>query len=285
VGDGVKAAAAVLGWNVKVIPNDYTPAGYTEAWKQIAQDPGDGVINASAALPYSAVKQQVDEANVPIVGSTSPDPVGGKLLAVVSSEKDIHLQGEVEANWVIQDAKEPVKSVYVYDPQISALRSAWPGYQDAMKKNCPACEVESLEVQAAQIGPALAQQVVSYLQANPDVKYVAFGLGDLAIGVPAALKASGLQDQVKLTTRAAGPSNFEDVESGGMSAAFTAELYEAGWRTVDLMARTFTDTPIDDPYPLGVIRMITKDNLPSDITVPYSLPDYEAVFKTAWGVS
>ena len=280
---GVKDAAAKLGWSVTVIPNDSTPPGYQAAWDQIAQNPGNAVVNTSPILPYSAVSAQTETANVPIVSSTSPDPVGGDLIAVVASEQDIETQGAVEGYWVVADAGAPVKSVYVYDPSIPALASALPGYQDAVQKNCSACSVDVLEVSAAQIGPALAQQVVSYLQSNPDTKYVAFGLGDLATGVPAAIKASGVQG-VKLTTRAATPTNLADVENGGMEVAFTAELFESGWRAVDKLARGLSGDEIGDEYPIGIIRQIGKDNLPSDISVSYSVPDFQAPFEAAWGL-
>lgn len=284
VGKGVQAAADSLGWSVRVIANDATPAGYQQAWKQIAQDPADGVVNAGPVLPYSAIAAEMEQAGVPVVSSTSPDPVGGLLEAVVASSDDIRVQGAVQGDWVVQDAGEPVRSVYVYDPSIPALASAWPGYQEAVAKNCSACTTEALEVSAAQIGPALAQQVVSYLQANPDVRYVSFGLGDLATGVSAAIKASGLQDQVSLTVRAATPANFEDVKNGGIAAGFTGELYESGWRAVDLLARIFAGDEIADPYPVGLTRLFTPEDLPEDISVSYSIPGYQDAFEEAWSV-
>lgn len=284
VGKGVEAAAEVLGWRVRVIANDATPAGYQQAWKQIAQDPADGVVNAGPVLPYSAIAAAMEKAGVPVVSSTSPDPIGGLLQAVVASSDEIRFQGEVQGNWVIQDAGEPVRSVYVYDPSIPALASAWPGYEEAIQKNCPACSTEVLEVSAAQIGPALAQQVVSYLQANPDVEYVSFGLGDLATGVPAAIKTSGLEDQVSLTVRAATPANFEDVKNGGIAAGFTSELYESGWRAVDLLARIFAGDELEDPYPVGLTRLFTPEKLPEDTFVSYSIPGYQDAFEEAWSV-
>ncbi|MEV5409671.1 substrate-binding domain-containing protein [Thermopolyspora sp. NPDC052614] len=285
VGRGVEEAAKTLGWSVRIVQNNATPIGYKNAWDQVAQNPGDGVINAGPVLPYSAVESQMATAGVPVISSTSPSPVGGYLKAVIASTDDVRRQGEAVGHWVVQDAGAPVTSVFIHDPSIPALASALPGYRDAVKKNCPACDVVDLKVSAAQIGPALAQQVVSYLQSNPDVKYAAFGLGDLATGVPAAIKAAGLSDQVKVTTRAATPANLEDVKNGGMAVAFTGELYESGWRAVDKLARVLSGAPIGDTYPLGLVRAITKDNLPSDLTVPYSIPGYEASFKKAWNVS
>jgi ribose transport system substrate-binding protein len=285
VGRGISAAAKVLGWSVREVPNNGTPAGYRESWQQIAQTPGDGVVVGYPVLPYPDVEKEMDRAGVPVVSSTSPSPVGGHLIAVVAGSKGKEIEGATMANWVIQDASKPVKSVFVYDPAITSLASALPGYRDAMKKNCPSCKVEVLEVSVQKIGPALAQQVVSYLQSNPDVKYVAFGLGDLATGAPAAIKAAGLSGQVRVVVRAVSPANLVDIRNGGITAGVTSELYEAGWRAVDLLARKLSGSDLGDVYPMGLNRLITKANLPNDITVPYSVPGYQDSFKKAWGVS
>jgi ribose transport system substrate-binding protein len=286
VGVGVKSAAAALGWQVRTIAMNGTPAGYLSAWEQIAQNPGDGVVNTDPVLPYTSasITKLMNKANVPVTSSTSPDPVGGHLIAVTSGTAAVTQDGKDEANWVIGNAGKPVKSVFVYDPSLISIASAEPGYVNTMKANCSACSVSILKVSVAQIGPALAQQVVSYLQSNPDVKYVAFGLGDLATGVPAAIKAAGISG-VTVLTRAVTPPNLQDIKNGEMAAAFTDEVYEGGWRDVDFLARSLAGVPLGNTNPLGISRLITSANLPSDITVPYSLPNYQAGFKTAWGLS
>ncbi len=286
VGVGVKAAAAALGWQVRTIAMNGTPAGYLAAWEQVAQNPGNGVVNTDPVLPYTSasIAKLMNKANVPVTSSTSPNPVGGHLIAVTSGTQAITQDGQDEANWVISNAGKPTKSVFVYDPSIISIASAMPGYMNTMKANCPACSASILKVSAAQIGPALAQQVVSYLQANPDVKYVAFGLGDLATGVPAAIKSAGING-VTVLTRAVTPPNLQDIKSGTMTAAFTDEVYEGGWRDVDFLARSLAHAPLGNTYPLGISRLITSANLPPNITVPYSLPGYQAGFKTAWGLS
>jgi ribose transport system substrate-binding protein len=286
VGVGVKDAAAALGWQVRTIAMNGTPAGYLAAWEQVAQNPGNGVVNTDPVLPYTSasISKLMNKANVPVTSSTSPNPVGGHLIAVTSGTQAITQDGQDEANWVITNADKPVKSVFVYDPSIISIASAMPGYVNTMKANCSACSVSILKVSAAQIGPALAQQVVSYLQANPDVKYVAFGLGDLATGVPAAMKAAGISG-VTVLTRAVTPPNLQDIKNGQMAAAFTDEVYEGGWRDVDFLVRFLAHVPLGNTYPLGISRLITSADLPSNITVPYTLPNYEAGFKTAWGLS
>lgn len=284
VGEGVKEAATVLGWRVRTIPNNLTPAGYKQAWQQIAQNPGDGVMTTAPILPDSAVSGLIDKANAPYVAVTSPSGPEGKKVAVIASREAVKRDGELEANWVIQDAGKPVKSLFVYDPTIAGITSAWDGYQAAMAKNCPKCSFDLLKISSAKVGPALAQEVVSELQRKPDVGYVVFGLGDFATGVPAAIKAAGLSDKAKLVVRGATPPNLTDVKGGGIAAAFTAEIYESGWRAVDKLVRALADKPIDDPMPFGKSRLLTKENLPADISKSFTISGYQDGFEKAWGV-
>jgi ABC-type sugar transport system substrate-binding protein len=285
VGDGVKAAAAALGWRVRNVPNNLTPSGYKQAWRQIVQNPGNAVVNSSSVLPDAAIESLMKQAGVPSVSVTSPSDPGHHTIAIIDSRPAVQRQGAAEGNWVIQDAGKPVKAVFVYDPSIQSIATAWDGFRLALAKNCPKCSADTLKVSAAKVGPALAQQIVSYLQRNPDAKYVAFGLGDLATGVPAALRAAGLADKVKVVVRAATPPNLQDVKSGGIAAAFTDEVYEAGWRAVDVLVRHMAGKPVGQLTPVGKVRLITKDNLPSDISEPYAIPGYQKGFEKAWGLS
>jgi ABC-type sugar transport system substrate-binding protein len=284
VGQGVEQATKALGWRFRNVASNATPSGYKQAWQQIAQDPGHGVVDV-AILPDSAVASSIKQANVPVVAVTSPSAPGPGTLAVIDSREAVQRQGAAEASWVVQDAGKPVKSVFVYDPSLQAIATAWDGYRSQAAKVCSECGVDVLKVSAAKIGPALAQDVVSYLQRNPDVGYVVFGLGDLATGVPAAIRSAGLSDKVKVVVRAATPPNLQEVKSGGIAAAFTDEAYEAGWRAVDKVLRAMTGKPLGETTPVGKVRLLTKDNLPSDISKPYVIPGYEDSFKQAWGLS
>jgi ribose transport system substrate-binding protein len=283
VGVGVKQATDALGWQFRNVQSNSTPSGYKQSWQQIAQNPGDGVV-AVALLPDSAVASSIEKANVPIAAVTSPSSPGPGVLAVIDSRDAIQRQGEAEGAWVVQDAGKPVKTVFVYDPSLQAIATAYDGYRASLTKLCPECSLDVLKVSVAKIGPALAQEVVSYLQRNPDVGYVVFGLGDLATGVPGALRGAGLSDKVKVVVRAATPPNLQDVQSGAIAAAFTDEAYEAGWRAVDVVLRAMVDKPLGEKTPLGKVRLLTKDNLPADISKPYTIPGYQDGFKQAWGL-
>jgi ribose transport system substrate-binding protein len=286
VSQGVVQAAAALGWHTREIALTDTPANYKESWQQIVQNPGSGIAYLPI-LPDATITpdlSQMKKAGVPVVAITDPNnPIPG-VSAVIDSPSNLARQGEAEADWVIQDAGKPVKTVFVYDPSFVSIAAAYNGYHQGLTKYCPKCSATVLKVNAAQIGPALAQQVVSYLQSNPDVGYVVFGLGDYATGVPAALRSAGIANQVKVVVRGATTTNLADLKSGGIAAAFTDETYEAGWRAVDAILRAMVKKPFN-PTPPGKIYLLTHSNVPSNISVPYTTPGYQEDFKRAWGLS
>ncbi len=284
VGTAMQQATKILGWHYRSIPMNGTPQGYLQAWQQVAQSPGDGVVDFDNVTPDSSVASYAQKAKVPVVPVADTSPPSGLFKTPVVSSADIKLEGEEEANWIIQDAGKPVKSVFIYDPSVTEIASAYPGYLAAMHQNCSACSVGLLKVSALKIGPALAQQVVSYLQANPDVKYAAFGLGDLATGVPAAIKAAGLQNQVKLVTRAASPSNLEDVTSGGFAAAFTSEIYENAYWALNTLLRDMDGKSLAPNIP-GHAYLFTPSHPDQNDTQVFTVPGYVDQFKRAWGLS
>ena len=229
-------------------------------------------------------REDIKKANVPVVPIVDNSPPSGLVKAVIASSANVKEEGAAEGNWVVQDAGKPVNAVFVYDPSVTSIASAYPGFLSAVQKNCSACTVGVLKVSVLQIGPTLAQQVVSYLQANPNVSYVAFGLGDFATGVPAAIKAAGLENQVKLVTRAVTPTNYPDIQSGGIAAGFTSEIYETSFWALNTILRVLDHKSIR-PYVHENIYLFTPRHLPANLSVPYSIPGYVSQFKKAWGVS
>jgi ribose transport system substrate-binding protein len=124
--------------------------------------------------------------------------------------------------------------------------------------------------------------VVSYLQAHPSTNYLVLGSGDAIAGVPQALSAAGLSGRVKIATRGSTTTNIKDVAAGTEALAVTDETVETGWRIVDAFARHFLGDPITNPTPIGTIHAITKGNLPADVNVAFTVPNYQSFFLKAW---
>ena len=81
VGVGVQQAAAALGWHYSNVNENLTPSGYLAAWQQIEQNPGAGVVSATAIVPDSASSMKAARTSTPpsscsaAVSTARPTPI------------------------------------------------------------------------------------------------------------------------------------------------------------------------------------------------------------------
>ena len=286
VGQGVKAAADTLGWKYEEVNQGLTPDKVQAAWNGLARNPGDAIL-AAGVLPNSAVRPQLEKikaAGVPYVGVTQIDPPDELMDAAVSAPNQIERDGEALANWVLADSKgEPSEMIVVYDPSLTSVLPSVPAFKKTMKSLCSGCKVADLKISAADAGTKVPARVVNELRTRPKAKYVVFNLGDLAAGVPSAVRRASLPSGPKVITRADTTTTMADIEDGGIAAGLTIETPEGGWRGVDLILRQMNGEELYSKTPIGGMTFLTKDNLPDDISKPYTIPDYEKVFSSAWG--
>ena len=87
---------------------------------------------------------------------------------------------------------------------------------------CPGCEYNQLDIGLANLNGA-PDQVVSFLRAHPDTKYIIQSTDSVFLGVPVALKAAGLND-IKIfgegPTTAVQANIASGVQAGTMAFAF-----------------------------------------------------------------
>lgn len=286
--DGAQEAAERLGWTVSTLQTNSTPEGYTSAMNQVAADPPDALAYISA-LPDSSVAKQLDKlraAGTKIVAiSPLGDPLAdeGPIQGVVFGQKDARFTGTLMAQSILADADGPVGSVFVWDP---SFEGSWgpikAGFEATMKS--AGAKPGILEVSNANIGKTVPSQIVSYLQANPKTAYVALAVVDYNAGLDAALQAAGLQDRVKVISRAADATALEAIQAGKQWASIALELGAAGYRVVDQLVRLMAGVPLDDRAdPIGWQQIYTKDNV-SDPSAQIEPPQYAQAYLDAWHV-
>jgi ribose transport system substrate-binding protein len=286
VGEGIKGAAETLGWTFKEVNQGLTPDTVQAAWNGLVQDPGDAVL-AAGVLPNSAIKKQLEQLKadgVPYVGVTQIDPPNELMEAAVSAPNQMKRDGEALASWVVTDAGgEPSETILVYDPSLTPVLPSVPAFEETMEELCPECTITDLKISASDAGTKVPEEVVNELRTHPDAKYVVFNLGDLAAGVPAAVRRADLPSEPKIVTRAATTTTMADIKNGGVAAGLTIETPEGGWRGVDLILRLMNGEKLYSKTPIGGMTFLTEENLPEDISVPYTIPGFEEVFEKAWG--
>jgi hypothetical protein len=281
-----QAAAKRLGWTVRVYNGGDTPASYTSAMNDAVQNPGDAVLGIGI-LPNSAIAGQLaalKAKHVPWVAVASASPVGDDMIANFSSAPEIAESGKVMADWIIADSQGKANVAYFWDPALTQHKPAKDAFTAEMSTLCPACTVSVQTTSfSTGVGTSDPGQIVSYLQRNPSTNYIVIGVGDATAGVPQALAAAGLAGKVKIVTRLADTVNFKDIAAGTEAMGVTEETYEIGWRMIDATARYFLGDPMTCcTTPIGTVHVITKADLPSDLSVPYTVPDYQQYFLKAW---
>lgn len=286
VEEGTEQASDALDWSVRSVNQGLAPDTVQSAWDGIARDPGEG-ISATSLLPNEAISQQLDKikaAGVPYVGSAVGKPVDQWMEGEVAAPNQMESDGWLLADWVLVDSGgEPGEIVYLWDPAVAALVPAHDGFHARIDELCPDCEVTDLKVSTTDIGTKIPKEVVNALRTN-DAAYLVFNLGDYSAGVPQAMKAANLSSTPTLLARAASTTNMEQIKNGEMATALTAETVEAGWRAADLVARLLNGEELyEEGMPIGGRTFLTEENLPEDISVPFTVPGFEKTFEEAWG--
>lgn len=284
----LEAASAKIGWTVRVTQGGLTPDTQASAWNSVAQNPGDAVV-AVPTVPNAALSEQLkilQSKNVPVVEFGGPSSPTAPVIGQFNNPNQSQAQGQIWADWITADSNADAKIVYYTDPSFESLHPYGAGLNSELKSACPKCSVDQQSTSfSTGIGTSIPTQVVSYLQRNPDVKYVIINVGDAAVGVAQALASAGLSKQVKIVTGAAGPPNVKAIKDGSQAMAVVGERFELGWRAIDLIIRHLQGVQIVESEPVVSLHVITRDNLPQNVDVPYSVPGYQDSFLKAWGVT
>jgi hypothetical protein len=282
-----KEAAEELGWKVTTIEGALTPQAYQTTMSQVATNPGE-MVAISPVLPNSFIKEQLDELKakeIPIVqmapAGDNPSPKG-PVLAAVTGPPQFAKSGQLMGDAVVNDKKGAAKTVFIWD---KALAGFWQPTLDEFKKVVEGAggSVEVLEVSQEQIGKSIPTAVVSYVQAHPEVEYLAFALSDLATGVPQSLAASGLNEQVKILSRAPQATNIENIANGTEWLTVAEENVSAGYRSIDQLARILQGVELGElENPAGWHQIIDAENAGNyteGVPTPKGFPE---VFQEAW---
>jgi ribose transport system substrate-binding protein len=287
--DAAANAARKIGWKVRNYVNPLTPEGYVALWNSLLQTPPDAIAYVGV-LPNSIIAKQLERVQrlkIPAVGiapaGDKPDP-SGPMKAAYASAPQFRLSGQLMGNAVVADAGSGPKTVFVWDKNIGLT---WGPIKDGFTQVVTGAggSVDVLNVPNTEIGKSAPAQIVSYVQAHPDVKYVALALNDYAIGLAQALAAANLAAKVKVVSRAPQAANLKDVRTGGQFATVGEENDAGGWRAIDGLIRLMVGADMSCcTEPTGWHQLLTKSNVTETSTPPVT-PGSPDAFLKAWGIS
>jgi ribose transport system substrate-binding protein len=272
-----------------VLDGGLTPEKYVAAADQaLAMNP-DYII-FTALQPNKTIQKQLDDAkarHIPVASFASSDPPGNGMTATIFGQHTLRALGEGLAQWVTADSNGKGKIVYLHDPSAATWAQSDATFDSTMSKLCPGCKVDKLQTSDLEIGKSIPQKVVSYLQRNPDTQYVVTAFSARFIGVPAALKAAGLADKVKLGSATSTPADYVLTKQDNPPYTIVAAEQEGGYRALDVFARLSTGDDISKccTDPTLYEQLLTKDNINSfNNALEWGVPNLAPTFAKYWHV-
>ncbi|MEU0246919.1 substrate-binding domain-containing protein [Streptomyces sp. NPDC006235] len=279
-------AAKELGWQVKQIATQGTPESVQAAYEQAVRDKPDAVV--ASGFPravYAKQLAQLKAAGIPVIQSNADDVAGDGISLLKNGPKDVGVQGEMLASWVVSNSGAKADTVYFDLPAYTILKPVKDSFAAKYKEWCEGCALDNVDVPITAVGKDMPDRVVSYLRSHPKVTHVVFSLGLLNVGVPAALKTAGITGK-HIVVNVGDAQNYQYIQGGLTDGAMALNSHETAWLQADALARHFTGQPMAVDQKAALPNMlVTKDNLPSaDGDFPI-VEDYEKQFKALWGLS
>ncbi|MEZ5075909.1 MAG: hypothetical protein R2725_00525 [Solirubrobacterales bacterium] len=276
----VEEAAEALGWSTKSYISEVTPESYASTWDSVLQDSPDAIVYTGLFPNENISKQlaEVEDKEIPAVAIAAWDGPGGALQAVYNGAPQLEQSGELMGAAVVAEGGAEGKSVLVWDPK-TLMGPVQEGYAKAIQG--AGGSFDELEISALETGKAVPGQVVSYLQAHPDVEFAVFAISDFATGVPQAVKGAGLTG-VKIAGRVPHPANIKEIQGGGEWTQIAEETAGSGYRAIDAIARIEQDVSFEK-YPAGWHRIVNAGN--ADEPGVANQPGVPDSFLEAWHVN
>jgi ribose transport system substrate-binding protein len=283
--DIIKTATDALGWTLHTINTDGTPETEKSAFDQATRAKPAGIL-------YTAIDKSVFASDIPTLHSSGgilsacciTDPVGPTSIDyAVEIPSQTGFVGQLQAAWVGADSGGNAHTVFVNIPSIPILTFAETQYKAKLPSFCSNCSYDKLDIPITALGKDVPQRVVSYLRAHTDVKYVVMSTDSLAIGLPAALKAAGMND-IKIVGQGATATNLEYLHTNQQAVSVAFPFYESMFMMVDAVVRHEAGVPIL-PSVTPPQWLLTPQNAPSTSKIFPIVPDVVKQFEALWGVS
>jgi ribose transport system substrate-binding protein len=287
--DGATQAAQKLGWKVTAYNGQSNPDVENRAILAAVAS-GDKAIILGGIDPR-LVQNGLKAAKAAgiVVGSTvqggfSPTPklklAPGQVNVDFDVSSDWTLMGESTADAIIADS-DSAHVLMITDPEFYSVDLEVAGAKSEFAK-CSACKVSTMKISASQLATTVPQDVVGFLNAHQDIKYVYAPYDGIPLSIIPTLRQSGIN--VKMTGLQGNAPNLALIKAGTIQFADVAFAVDyTGWAAVDQTIRLLDKQPLSQPVGENVpYQLITKANVGAAAKT-YTAPfEFENKFLTLW---
>jgi ribose transport system substrate-binding protein len=284
-GDIIKQGAADLGWTASTIGTDGSPEQLQNAFQTALRQGADAVIlNAVTRSVIAKPLEQAKKQGVPFVTLSSVEKTGDGILANIADTRNSGRSGELLAAKIVSDSRGDANTLYVNISAFQILRALGDQFKSSYQKYCADCEYGSIDIPVTSLGRDAPDRIVSYLRSHPQTNHVVLSVSNaLGAGLPAALRAAGLADKVKIVGQSGDSQTFQDLQAGNIEAVVPYDYYTVDYLMLDALARHFAGVPLADGQP--PLWTVTAKNMPEAATKGLFpvVPSYRDEFKKLWG--
>ncbi|MCX5015449.1 substrate-binding domain-containing protein [Streptomyces sp. NBC_00555] len=287
VAKGVEAAAKAIGWQVRVIDGEGTPAGIQAALSQaITLKPAGIVIGGFDPQLTAQQMARAEAAHIPVigwhaVGSPGPSENPRLFTNITTKVEDV---ARISADWIIARSDGDAGVVLFTDDSIPFAKNK----ADLIQRELAACSgVRLLSYENIPIPDASSrtpQAVSSLLSRFQDKWTYSVAINDLYFADAApALRAAGKPGSGPPFNIGAGdgdPSAFQRINSKQFQAATVPEpLSQQGWQIIDEFNRAFAGRPASG-Y-VAPVHIATAEN--SHGATSWDPSGYREAYRKIWG--
>ena len=281
-----KQAAEEFGWTYKDLISGATPEAQQKAMESAIQQSPDGIL--TSGIPIATIQAQLAEAaskGIWVNTSASTDTATGAMFDTsIANPDQLHEWGKMVAAFVVDQSNGKAVIQDFSLPVFPILEEFDKAFQAAIKEWCPTgCSVTEHAQQGTDIGTKTPGNVVSVVQANPKTTWLVFDLGDLEIGVDAALSAAGITGQ-HIGGLTADTPNIAGLKAKKQDVWTAYSLPIVAYRQVDSMARKFIGDPIvNAQLPTQLLTQANINSAVNDSAGNYvGVADYRTQFQKLW---
>ena len=290
VTNGVEEAAAVIGWEVRVLDGAGSVQGRTAAFGQaIALQPDGIIINGFDAVEQQAALEQVASANIPTVSWHSGPKIGcdapGGIFANVST--DAMTVSEEAAKWAIEDAGGKPGVVIFTDSTYQIAIDKADRIKETIEK-MGGTVLEYVDTPIADTSSRMGPLTTSLLQKYGAKWTHALAINDIYFDfMGPALAAAGISGDGSPKAVAAGDgseSAFQRIKSGQYQVITVAEpLNLQGWQLVDELNRAVSGEACSGYVTAPAV--VTMDGAKAMGDSPIFDPEngYREAYSSIWG--
>ncbi|KIF04640.1 sugar ABC transporter substrate-binding protein, partial [Streptomyces sp. RSD-27] len=286
VAEGVREAAADIGWNVRVIDGGGTPAGIQAALGQAVTLKPDGIVIGGFDPRLTERETARAQARgIPLIGwhaVASPGPSTDPRLFTNVTTRLEEVAG-ISADWVVARSGGSGGAVVFTDDSIPFARTKAELVRGRLAA-CPGVALLATEnIPIPDAGQRTPQEVSSLLARFGDRWTDSIAVNDLYFADAApALRAAGRPGGGPPFNIGAGdgdPSAFQRINSRGFQAATVPEpLNQQGWQIVDEFNRAFAGRPASG-Y-VAPVHVATAEN--SGGAASWDPQGYREAYRRIW---